>query len=47
MNRACISLYDSFMSPRMAMSKPLNRAYSRYSLEAIALLGQHDPCRKD
>ena len=23
-----------------AMSKPLNRAYSRYSLEAIALLGQ-------
>jgi transcriptional regulator with XRE-family HTH domain len=28
------------MSQEMCMAKPLNRAYSRYSLEAIALLGQ-------
>jgi len=34
------SLHDLFMSHEVSMTKPLNRAYSRYSLEAIALLGQ-------
>jgi transcriptional regulator with XRE-family HTH domain len=28
------------MSQEVSMTKPLNRTYSRYSLEAIALLGQ-------
>jgi transcriptional regulator with XRE-family HTH domain len=32
-------IYDSFMRQDGQMSKPQNRAYSRYSLEAIALLG--------
>ena len=34
------NLCDSFMSHGVSMTKPLNRAYSRYSLEAIALLGE-------
>jgi transcriptional regulator with XRE-family HTH domain len=33
-------LYDSFISHEVSMAKPLNRAYSRYSLEAIDLLRQ-------
>jgi transcriptional regulator with XRE-family HTH domain len=33
-------LYDLFMSQEMRMARPLNRSNSRYSLEAIALLGQ-------
>jgi transcriptional regulator with XRE-family HTH domain len=38
--KSVCSQYDSFISQGATMAKPLNRAYSRYSLETLALLGQ-------